>query len=139
MKPTLRFFSFLDMVSFILLCEQVFYILAGIKNITLFSSSKIHTILLLIIFPMLIASSFGLFNLKRWGLIVYYFQFPLRLVVWVFSFGFLTFISEYFSNQLVFDWLFRLAVILEFFRLYFSVYFHRRYFRGLQFPSSVNY
>jgi hypothetical protein len=135
MKSTLRFFAFLDLLSLILLSQQVLKILMNMQAIPQQNSSAFRVILLLIIYPLLMLSAYGLFRLKKIGLISYYIQFPIRLLVWVFSFGFLTFISEYFSNALVFDWLFRIAIILEFFRLYFTVQIHWRYFRGFRKPQ----
>lgn len=135
MKTTLRFFAFLDMLSFILLSGQVFNILANLKNLPAETLSLIRIVLLLLIYPLLLLSAYGLFRIKKYGLITSYFQFPMRLLAWVFSFGFLTMISQYFANPLVFDWLFRLVIILEFFRLYFTVQMHRRHFRGLRRPG----
>jgi hypothetical protein len=136
MKLTLRFFALLDILSFILLSQQVFQILRNFQNIPLQGPSTLRVFVLLIIYPLLLVSAYGLFRLNKFGFISYYIQFPMRLLVWVFSFGFLTFISQYFNNPLVFDWLFRIAVILEFFRLYFTVQIHRRHFRGLRVPNN---
>jgi hypothetical protein len=127
MKSTLRLFALLDILSFILLSQQVFQILTNFENIPHQGPSTFRVVLLLLIYPLLLVSAFGLFRLKKFGLITYYIQFPIRLLVWVFSFGFLTLVSQYFDNPLVFDWLFRIAIILEFFRLYFTVQIHRRY------------
>lgn len=135
MKNTLRFFAFLDVLSFILLSQQVFQILANLQNLPSETSSAIRIVLLLLIYPLLLVSAYGLYRIKKLGLITYYIQFPMRLLVWVFSFGFVTFISQYFSNPLVFDWLFRIAIILEFFRLYFIAQIHRRHFKGLRKPN----
>lgn len=135
MKNTLRFFAFLDVLSFILLSEQVFRILANIRNLPPETLSAIRIILLLIMYPLLLVSAYFLYRIKKQGLIAYYIQFPMRLLVWVFSFGFITLTSQYFTNPLVFDWLFRIAIILEFFRLYFTVQIHRQYFRGMRRPG----
>ena len=135
MKNTLRFFAFLDMLSFILLSEQVFRILATIGNLPPDALSVLRIVLLLLMYPLLLVSAYYLFRIKKPGLIVSYIQFPIRLMVWVFSFGFITSLSGYFSNPLVFDWLFRIAIVLEFFRLYFTIQIHRRYFRGLRRPN----
>lgn len=136
MKSTLRFFAFLDVLSFLLLSQQVFQILGNLQNLPQQGPSTYRVFLLLVIYPLLLISAYALFRLKKFGLIAYYFQFPVRLLVWVFSFGFLTLISQYFPNPLVFDWLFRIAVILEFFRLYFTVQIHRQHFRGLRAPNN---
>jgi hypothetical protein len=135
MKNTLRFFAFLDMLSFILLSEQVFQILANIRNLPTETHSAIRIVLLLLMYPLLLVSAYYLFRIKKPGLIVFYIQFPIRLIVWVFSLGFITSLSGYFSSSLVFDWLFRIAIVLEFFRLYFTIQIHRRYFRGLRRPD----
>ena len=135
MKNLLRLFSFLDILSFILLSEQVLQILTSLQNLPLETYSRIRIVLLLLMYPLLLLSAYGLFRLKKFGLIMYYLQFSMRLIVWVFSFGFLTFISQYFSNPLVFDWLFRIAIILEFFRLYFTAKIHWKHFRGVRKPD----
>jgi hypothetical protein len=135
MKQTLRFFALLDILSFILLTQQVFQSFTRLQNMPADKSSGIRIILLLLIYPLLLLSAYGLYRIKKLGLITYYIQFPIRLFVWVFSFGFLTFVSQYFSNPLVFDWLFRVAIILEFFRLYFTAQIHWRHFRGFRNPN----
>ena len=127
MKSTLRFFAVLDIGSVILLSPQIYALLSSLESIPPQNLSRIKAALLLIVFLLLFVSATGLFLRKKFGAIAYYIQFPMRLIVWVFSFGFLTFISQYFSNPQVFDWLFRLAIILEFFRLYFTVQIHRKY------------
>ena len=127
MKSTLRFFAVLDIGSIILLSPQIYALLSSLESIPPQNLSRIKAALLLIVFLLLFVSATGLFLRKKFGAIAYYIQFPMRLIVWVFSFGFLTFISQYFSNPQVFDWLFRLAIILEFFRLYFTVQIHRKY------------
>lgn len=136
MKSTLRFFAFLDVLSFLLLSQQVFQIIANLKDIPQQGPSTYRVFLLLLIYPLLLVSAYGFFRLKKFAFISYYIQFPMRLLVWVFSFGFLTLISQYFDNPLVFDWLFRIAIILEFFRLYFTVQIHRQHFRGLRTPNT---
>ena len=127
MKSTLRFFAILDIGSVILLSPQIYALLSSLESIPPQNLSRIKAALLLIVFLLLFVSATGLFLQKKFGAVAYYIQFPMRLIVWVFSFGFLTFISQYFSNPLVFDWLFRLAIILEFFRFYFTVQIHRKY------------
>ncbi|WP_026897617.1 hypothetical protein [Daejeonella oryzae] len=129
MRTTLRFFAILDAGSIILLSPQIYSILSNLGSFPPGNLSRIKLILLLFVFILLFFSSAGLFLMKKFGLISYYIQFPIRLIVWVFSFGFLTFISQYFSNPLIFDWLFRIAIILEFFRLYFTGKIHLKYFK----------
>ncbi len=121
MRYALRFFSLLDVLSIVLVSQQVYSIVSHINQLSTERLSVIKIIVLLITYPLLFVSAIGLFLEKKWGFISYYIQFPLRFVVWVFSFGFLTFISEHYPGQFVFDWIFRLVIILEFFRLYFTV------------------
>lgn len=128
---TLRCFALLDVLSIILLSRQIYQVISNIKNIPAATTIlQIRVILLLGVYILLFVSATGLLLIKKTGLISYYIQFPMRLIVWVFSFGFLTLISQGFNNTLVFDWLFRIAVVLEFFRLYFTVQIHRQVFRG---------
>ncbi len=126
MRYTLRFFSLLDIISIALLSKQVYSILSDINHLSTTTPSIIKIIVLLIIYPLLLGSAIGLFMQKKWGSVSYYIQFPLRLVVWVFSFGFLTFISEYYPHPLVFEWIFRLVIVLEFFRLYYTIQISRK-------------
>lgn len=136
MKSTLRFFAFLDILSFILLSQQVFSMLFKVPHgWSTGAPSGLRVGALLLMYLLLLISAYTLYRIKKTGLIIYYLQFPMRLFVWVFSFGFLTLISQYFNNPQVFDWLFRAAVMLEFFRLYFTVQIHRQHFRGLRRPG----
>lgn len=128
MKTTLRFFAFLDLISIVLLSPQLYQIITHINQIPKETLSIIKVAFTLTTFVLLFVSAIGLFRIARVGLISYYFQFPMRIVIWVFSFGFLTFLSQYFSSALVFEWLFRLVFVLEFFRLFFTVQIHRKYF-----------
>lgn len=128
MKNTLRFFALLDVVSIALLSRQIFQIATHLDQWPVQTLSQVHIVALALVYVSLFFSAIGLFQHKLYGLVTYYIQFPFRLLVWVFSFGFLTFISQYFNNPLVFDWLFRLVIMLEFFRLYFTIRIHRRYF-----------
>ena len=126
MRYTLRFFSLLDVISIALLSVQVYGILSEISQLSTETLAVIKIIAMLVIYPLLFVSAIGLFLEKKWGFISYYIQFPLRFVVWVFSFGFLTFISEHYPSPVLFEWIFRLVIILEFFRLYFTVQIGRK-------------
>lgn len=129
MKATLRFFSILDVVSIILLSPQLYQIFTHIDQIPRETLSILKIVFTVFTFILLFISAIGLFRINKMGFISYYIQFPMRIVVWVFSFGFLTFLSQYFSNVTVFEWLFRLVFVLEFFRLFFTVQIHRKLFR----------
>lgn len=127
MTNTLRFFALLDIISLFLLNKQVYLIILNFKQIPHETLSLLKIVLLLVIYILLFVSAAGLAMRRKFGFISYYVQFPLRLFVWIFSFGFITLISEY-TTAISFDWLFRLVIILEFFRLYFTVKIHRQLF-----------
>lgn len=120
MKYLIRFFSLLDLVSIALLTTSVFTLLGNLGDVPHQPLSIIRTCLLVLVYFSLFASAIGLMMLKKWGAVVYYVQFVIRLVVWIFSFGWLTLIDQYTGADL-FDLLFKVVVILEFFRLYFTV------------------
>lgn len=128
-KYILQLFGVLDLISIALLSKQIYSIASNLDSIPDSTISEVRIALLLISYLLLFVSAAGLLTTRTYGMIVYYIQFPIRLLVWVFSFGFITFISEYATNPSVFDWSFRIAIILEFFRLYFTVKFHRSFFR----------
>lgn len=126
MKNTLRFFGLLDVISIILLTPQVYKILTNIQNIPPGTLSVIKIVFTLVTYLLLFVSASGLYKPSKASIISYYIQFPFRLVVWIFSFGFLTYLSEFSANELVFEWLFRITFMLEFFRIYFTVKAHKR-------------
>lgn len=125
----LRFFALLDVITLYLLSTQAPDIAAALQNPAATDLSLVRVSLTLLVYLLLIFSAAGQFMVKKYGLIIYYVQFPLRLVVFVFSFGFLTLISQYSDSISLFEWLFRIAIVLEFFRLYFTVQVHRQLFR----------
>jgi hypothetical protein len=109
--------------------QQVYSIGINYNNIPDPTPSKIRIALLMLNYLLLFVSATGLLMLRKFGLITYYIQFPLRLMAWVFSFGFLTITSEYLNIPGLSQWLLRFVVVLEFFRLYFSIRIHRSWFR----------
>ena len=127
-KQILQVFGCLDVISIALLTKQIYSIGTGFSEIPDSLLSEIRIILLLLSYLLLFISATGLLTSKKYGIVAYYIHFPIRLVVWVFSFGFITLLSEYSSNPQVFDWLFRLTIVIEFFRLYFTVKIHRSSF-----------
>ena len=125
MRNTLRFFSLLDVLSIALLSKQVFNIMINIGSLAPQTASLVKAILLPLIYISLFFTAFLLFQQKKSGLIIYYIQFPVRLLVCVFSFGFITMLASLSNNPQLFNWLFRLVIILEFLRLYLSIRIHR--------------
>ncbi|MXV49928.1 hypothetical protein GS399_03015 [Pedobacter sp. HMF7647] len=125
MRNSLKLFAFLDILSIALLSRQVVGIFTNWSQIPHETLSQLKILIVLLVFISLFGSAYFLFFAKRAGAIIYYVQFPLRFIVWIFSFGFLTLLAQYSSSETVFDWLFRLVVLLEFLRLYFTIKIHR--------------
>lgn len=128
MKNTARFFAILDIISIILLAKQFWGIITHINEIPdqLVSQLKVWSTLFL--FVLLFVSAIGLLLFRKFGFIAYYVQFPFRLIVWIFSIGFITYLPELLNlSEVWFNILFRVCFIAEFFRLYFTIQTHRRY------------
>ncbi len=125
MKHLCKLFSFLDAVSIVLISPQIWLI---VKNWETISNPILptKTILTLLVYPMLFLTATGFFQYKRWACMVYYFQFPLRLLTWVFSFGMLTYFSQFSESATLAEWLFRFVFMLEFIRLYLTIQLHRK-------------
>lgn len=130
MKTAIRFFALLDVISIILLLPQLYQIFSNVSQVPRETLAYLKIAFTMITVLLLLVSSSGLFRISRAVFISYYIQFPMRLVVWIFSFGFLTFIGQYFPNPAVFEWIFRIVFVLEFFRLFFTIQIHKRYFSG---------
>lgn len=129
MKNTVRFFAFLDLLSIFLLAKQFWGMITHLNQIPDQLVSQVKVWLTLFLFVLLFVSAIGLFLSRKFGFIAYYVQFPFRLIVWVFSIGFITFLPELFSlSNAWFNALFKVCFIAEFFRLYYTVQIHKRYF-----------
>lgn len=129
MKNTVRFFALLDVISIILLAKQFWGIVTHLNQIPDQVLSQAKVILTLPLFISLFASAIGLFAFKKFGFITYYVQFPFRLIVWIFSVGFITYLPEMLNlSEWWFNTFFRICFIAEFFRLYFSIKIHRSWF-----------
>ncbi|QPH37726.1 hypothetical protein [Pedobacter endophyticus] len=126
---TSRFFGILDVISIVLLAKQVWKIVTHFNEIPDQVLSQVKVILILALFVSLFASAAGLIANKKFGFITYYVQFPFRLLVWVFSIGFITYLPELFNlTDGWFSVLLRICFIAEFFRLYFTIQIHRKQF-----------
>jgi hypothetical protein len=128
MKSAIRFFAILDIISIILLLPQLYQIFSNLSQIPRETLSFLKISFTLATFMLLFVSASSLARISRASLISYYVQFPMRLIVWIFSFGFLTFLSQYSSNTAVFEWIFRIVFVLEFFRLFFTIQIHKKIF-----------
>lgn len=129
MRFLTKIFAALDIISIILLFKSVWDLATHLTDVPDNFLSQARVWLTFPLFLSLFASAAGLMFFKKFGLITYYVQFPFRLVLWVFSIGFVTLLPEWLNlSNGWFDALFRICIIAEFFRLYFSVKIHRKYF-----------
>lgn len=126
MRNTIRVFGLLDIISIIFLAPSFYEIITNLNQVPIQFLSQVRVILTLPLFISLFVSAVGLMLFKKFGFIAYYLQFPFRLVVWVFSIGFITFLPEWLNlGETWFNVLFKLCFIAEFFRLYFTVKIHK--------------
>jgi len=126
MRYTTKFFALLDVISIILLAQPFWEIITHLNEIPQELLSQARVVLTLPLFLSLFVSAIGLFLFKKFGFIAYYIQFPFRLVVWVFSIGFITLLPELLNlKEAWFDIFFKLCFVAEFFRLYFTIKIHR--------------
>lgn len=129
MKNTVRFFAILDFISIILLAKQFWGIVTHINEIPDQVVSQVKVWLTLFLFVLLFVSSIGLLMFRKFGFVAYYVQFPFRLIVWIFSIGFITYLPELLNlSEAWFNILFRVCFIAEFFRLYFTIQIQRKVF-----------
>lgn len=130
MRLLVKIFALLDVVSIIFMAPQIWSVLFHSEGIPVNSLYLAKTAFTVLIFISLFISALGQFKMKKYGIITYYIQFPFRLVLWVFSIGFITFLPELFQQgDRWFGILFRICIIAEFFRCYYTVQVHRAYFR----------
>lgn len=126
MRTATKFFALLDVISILLLAKQFWAIITHINEIPDQLLSQIRVVLTLPMFLSLFLSAVGLFLFKKFGFITYFIQFPFRLIVWIFSIGFITFLPEILNlGERWFDILFKICFIAEFFRLYFTIQIYR--------------
>lgn len=122
MRLLLRSFVFLDFISAVFLAMQLWQISHHFNELGK-PSEKLAAALMFPMFVLLVCAAVGLFLTKKFGFILYYIQFPLRLFLWVFSFGFITLLPEAF-NQFGDEWfpiLLKVCIVFEFVRLYLTI------------------
>lgn len=126
MRLRIRIFALLDIISIALLAQPFWEIVTHLNDIPKEFLSQARVILTLPLFALLFVSAIGLMIFNKIGFIAYYIQFPFRLVIWVFSIGFITLLPELLNLKDVwFDIFFKVCFIAEFFRLYFTIKIHR--------------
>jgi len=124
MKKILVLFGLLDWIAIIKSFE---HLTNFIWNSTLFNWMFF---IWLILYFSLIFSGLLLLKSKKEGILIYYVQFPLKLIVYSgFSFGFILLISRIFpNNSELNNLLLILCVILEISRLALTLFVHRKYY-----------
>lgn len=127
MRYTIKFFALLDVISIVLLAQPFWGIITHLNEIPQELLSQARVVLTLPLFLSLFVSAIGLFLFRKFGFIAYYIQFPFRLVVWVFSIGFITLLPELLNlKEIWFEIFFKLCFVAEFFRLYYTIKIHRK-------------
>jgi len=130
MRLLFKLFALLDIISIIAMSPQIWSVLVKYQEIPSEPFAIASVIFTVLIFLSLFVSAAGLFQFRKYGVITYYIQFPFRLVLWVFSIGFITLLPELLhQGDKWFGILFRICIIAEFFRGYYVLQAHRRYFR----------
>lgn len=118
----LRSFVLLDSVSVVFMAMQLWQISHHFNELGK-PSEKLAAALMFPMFALVVLGGVGLFLAKKYGFILYYIQFPLRLFLWVFSLGFITLLPEAF-NQFGDEWfpiLLKVCIVFEFVRLYLTI------------------
>lgn len=129
MRILIKIFAVLDLISIILLFTPVLALVSDLQGVPANFSSQARVWLTFPLFLSLVASATGLYFHKKYGPIIYFAQFPFRLVLWFFSIGFITFLPEWLNlSSGWFDAFFKICIVAEFFRLYFTMKIYQKYF-----------
>lgn len=128
MRYLFRSFAFLDSIAIVLMGTQLWNIVLNYSQVTTNLSDKVQAIAMFPMFLLVLIGAIGLFLVKKFGLILYYIQFPFRLYLWVFTLGFLTILPEAFElyDEKWFDILLKVCFVAEVIRLYLTIKAHRK-------------
>lgn len=136
MRRIFKLFAFLDLISIIFMFSQVWFLLNHLGKIKPDAFSMIKAGLTLLIYISLLYTAYGQFRFKRYGMIIYYIQFPFRLFLMVLSIGFITMLPEVIPmSDNAFTWLFRICIVAEFFRLYYTILAYKKFVKVRQLPG----
>lgn len=136
MRRTFKIFALLDLISIIFMFSQVWFLLTHLSQVKTDAFSLIKASLTLLIYVSLFYTAIGQYRFKRYGVIVYYLQFPFRLFLMVLSIGFITLLPEVIDmGEQFFSWLFRICIVAEFFRLYYTILAYKRFIRVTRLPG----
>lgn len=125
MRLLLRSLAVLDLISLVFMGMQLWQISHHYNELSK-QSEKLEAVLMFPMFILLFTGAIGLWICKKFGFILYYIQFPFRLYLWVFTFGFITLLPEAFGSfeDYWFDILLKVCMTAEFIRLYLTVRAH---------------
>lgn len=126
MKVTLKIFAILDLISLFFLTVKLFAVIGDSRTFS-DANAVIYFLAVVALDIALFISAVGLFKIKRFGMIAYYFQLPFRFVLSVFTLSILTVLPNLFNNfeDHWYDWILWLCMAGELFRLYITIHFHR--------------
>ena len=122
-KKTLILFGLLDLVTFVVTFK---FLIKLIENIELISLLSIPEILLIV---SLIVSGVLSIMRNKISLIVYYFQFPLRVTFMILTFGFLFKLLGYQYDSLGYKILIIITFLLEILRLVITIMIHKKEYK----------
>lgn len=128
MRYLIRCFALLDIISLVFLGMQLFNILTSDNASQMLLSEKVQQIAMFPMFLLILIGAIGQLLLKKFGLILYYIQFPFRLYLWIFTLGFITLLPEAFDyhEDNYFDLLLKMCFVGETIRLYLTIMAHRK-------------
>jgi len=136
MRLTFKIFALLDLISILFMFSQVWTLLTHLGQLKTDPLSLTKAGLVLLIYVSLFYTALGQYKFKRYGMIVYYIQFPFRLFLMVLSIGFITLLPEVIDmGENFFTWLFRICIVAEFFRLYYTILAYKKFVRVIKLPG----
>lgn len=136
MRRIFKFFAFLDLISIIFMFAQVWFLLTHLGKVKPDAFSMTKAGLTVLIYASLFFTAYGQYFFKRYGVIIYYIQFPFRLFLMVLSIGFITLLPEVITmGEQGFSWLFRICIVAEFFRLYYTILAYKKFIRVKRSPG----
>ena len=128
MKWTLRFFAFLDLLSFFFMFEQGTLQLQSLFSDESFTVNEVFSrFLFVLVWISMLASSVLLAIPKKAGIILYYFQLLPRFIFLAFSFGFISFLSYFISSPHLENILMPIIIFAEMLRVYRSYQLQRKF------------
>lgn len=127
MKWVLRGFALADLISIILLADQALAQFRSFTTEETFTAIQFFSRSLFFLgWCSLFLSAIFLAIPKKAGILIYYFQLPVRFIFFMFSFGFISTITYVVSWQPLISMLTPLIIFGEFLRIYFTYKIHKK-------------